>query len=117
MDHAEGMIHRVVLRIARQRSPALSGLEVGHRLTDDLGLTSLDLARILAVLELELGVDPFAGLVAITDVRTLGDLCVAYRQALSPAPAAAAPPSYAPSQQRAEARRAAQARRRSDPPD
>jgi acyl carrier protein len=110
MDHVEQTVHRVVLRIARQRSPAVSGVENGQHLTAELGLTSLDLARILAVLELELGADPFASLVAITDVRTVGDLCAAYK-ALSPSPESATSPAFTPSLDRAELRRSAQARR------
>jgi hypothetical protein len=83
MDHIQRAVHEVVLRVARQVTPALSGVENGQRLTADLGLKSLDLARIVAVLELELGSDPFASLAAITDMRTVGDLCTAYRKALS----------------------------------
>ncbi len=54
------------------------------RLNADLGLSSLDLAELTAVLEVRLEVDPFAELVAITDVRTVGDLCAAYAKALNP---------------------------------
>jgi acyl carrier protein len=116
MDQVEQSVHRVVLRIARQRSPDVSGVENAQRLTAELGLESMDLARIIAVLELELGADPFAGLVSITDVRTVGDLCEAYRRALSQTPGASAPPSNTTSLDRAEARRSARSRRRPDPP-
>jgi hypothetical protein len=89
MDQIERTVHHVVLRVARDRSPNLflppaqAGVANGQHLTTDLGLTSLDIARIIAVLELELGADPFASLVAITDVRTVSDLCAAYRKALA----------------------------------
>jgi acyl carrier protein len=53
-------------------------LEPDLLLVDQLGLRSLDLARIVAVLELELGVDPFSELVPITTVRTVADLYRAY---------------------------------------
>jgi acyl carrier protein len=46
----------------------------------DLGLTSLDLAQLVACLEARLHGDPFAELVAITSVRTIGDLCRAYER-------------------------------------
>jgi acyl carrier protein len=48
------------------------------RLNADLGLTSLDLASLVAALEMTLRADPFEKLVAITSVRTIGDLEAAY---------------------------------------
>ena len=48
------------------------------RLSTDLGLTSLDLASLVAALETELKADPFQELVPITSVRTIGDLEAAY---------------------------------------
>ena len=44
-----------------------------------IGLTSLDLAALIAVLQSRLKVDPFFATKAITDIRTVGDLCRAYR--------------------------------------
>lgn len=49
-------------------------------LVDDLGLRSLDLAQLVAVLELRLGVEPFVEHEAITDVRTVGDLARAFER-------------------------------------
>jgi acyl carrier protein len=48
------------------------------RLNTDLGLTSLDLASLVAALEMKLQADPFQELVPITSVRTIGDLEAAY---------------------------------------
>lgn len=48
------------------------------RLNTDLGLTSLDLASLVAALEMKLKADPFQELVPITSVRTIGDLEAAY---------------------------------------
>ena len=56
-----------------------------HMLVDDLGLRSLDLARIIAKLEMKLGVDPFAELVSVTSIRTPGDLCAAYAKCFAAA--------------------------------
>jgi acyl carrier protein len=50
------------------------------RLGDDLGLKSLDLARLVAALEVQTGADPFQELVSITSIRTIGDLLEAYRR-------------------------------------
>jgi acyl carrier protein len=48
------------------------------RLNADLGLTSLDLATLVAALEMKLKADPFQELVPITSMRTIGDLEAAY---------------------------------------
>lgn len=53
------------------------------RLGDDVGLTSLDLAQLVALLEVELDADPFQALVPITSVRTIGDLSDAYTRYLA----------------------------------
>jgi len=54
--------------------------EIGSedRLNADLGLTSLDLASLVAALEMTLKADPFQELVPITSVRSIGDLELAY---------------------------------------
>ena len=45
----------------------------------DTGLASLDLAALVARLERTWRVDPFLEAVAITEIRTVGDLCRAYQ--------------------------------------
>jgi acyl carrier protein len=54
--------------------------EIGSedRLNADLALTSLDLASLVAALEMKWKADPFQELVPITSVRTIGDLEAAY---------------------------------------
>ncbi|HVC96393.1 MAG TPA: hypothetical protein VND64_22095 [Pirellulales bacterium] len=81
MDHIEEKVHEVVLRVCRQRTPAISKIDNGQRLTGELGLASLDFARIIAILEMDLGTDPFSCQSPITGMRTVGDLCDAYRKA------------------------------------
>jgi hypothetical protein len=79
MKSYEQTIFSVLREIATQRNPELPPLEKSQTLTYDLGLRSLDLAQLVATLELELHADPFAQLVPITSVRTVGDVCEAYR--------------------------------------
>ena len=64
--------------VVREKSPEIEAIAADQALVEDLGLTSLDLARIIAKLELKLGVDPFSSLVPVTSIRTAGDLCAAY---------------------------------------
>lgn len=48
-------------------------------LNSDLGLSSLDLAALVAVLDQRFRRSPFRQEVAITSVRSVADLCAAYR--------------------------------------
>jgi acyl carrier protein len=75
------------------------------RLNADLGLTSLDLAILVAALEMKLQVDPFQELVPITSVRTVGDLEGAYVRFFSKAEDGVQDEELAKVRRRAEARR------------
>lgn len=106
MENLEQIIHDVILNVAQEESLELVDLQNSQKLVDDIGFKSLDLARILAILELKLGVDPFtSNLVAITDVRTVGDLCAAYRKAIQGSPEEEAAPKFEQSRLRFETRR------------
>lgn len=50
------------------------------KLVDELGLSSLDLAELVASLELELDVDPFANGASIASIVTVKDLCEVYEK-------------------------------------
>ena len=78
MENLDEVVLGVIRNVARENSPELEGIREDQMLVEDLGLRSLDLARIVAKLEMKLEVDPFAELVAITSIRTAGDLCAAY---------------------------------------
>jgi len=75
------------------------------RLNADLGLDSLGLAQLVALLEQDLRADPFAELVPITSVRTVADLYAAYESALA-ARQAGEPAELDEARRRASARRA-----------
>jgi acyl carrier protein len=75
------------------------------RLNADLGLTSLDLASLVAALEMKLKADPFQKLVPITSVRTIGDLEAAYAKFFSNVEDGVQDEDLAKVRRRAEARR------------
>ena len=79
------------------------------RLNADLGLTSLDLASLVAALEMKLKADPFQELVPITSIRTVGDLEAAYVKYFSDSDSEqeVQDDELAKIRQRAEARRSA----------
>jgi hypothetical protein len=80
MDDIAEAVTGVLRRVAEQRGLTVPSVAGHHTLTGDLGLKSLDLAQVLALLDRQLRADPFARLVPITSVRTVGDLCAAYRR-------------------------------------
>ncbi|HLP42436.1 MAG TPA: acyl carrier protein [Fibrobacteria bacterium] len=86
MDTMEikGHVERVIREIAEHNGLDLPVLKEQSELVDDLGLSSLNVAALVANLEDALGVDPFqAEDVMITDIRTVGDLCSAYWNCLA----------------------------------
>jgi acyl carrier protein len=80
MQNLDESIIAELYRVAQLRGLMLPAIERRQRLVDDLGLTSLDLAHVIAALERLLKADPFLRLVSITSIRTVGDLCNAYRR-------------------------------------
>jgi acyl carrier protein len=81
-ENLETTIHDVVREIARQAGRDVL-VEDRQSLVSDLGFGSMDIAQLVATLEIALDLDPFAKEVAITSIRTVGDLCDAYRRCRS----------------------------------
>ncbi len=114
------IVHQVVLEVVQQTSAAITSVDDADTLTGGspqadasgkaLGLESLDLAQIVATLEARTALDPFAEQVAITSIRTVGDLVGAYRVARD-GTASDDGEDLAESQSRAQARRRAKRRR------
>lgn len=78
MNHLKQIIYTTIQNVVNEQSPGAEAIQEQDALVEDLGLKSLDLARIIATLELKLDLDPFAELVSITSIRTVGDLYAAY---------------------------------------
>ncbi|MEV6823786.1 phosphopantetheine-binding protein [Amycolatopsis sp. NPDC051102] len=73
-----------LLEVVTEVAGPVEHLDEDQLLVDQLGLESLHLARLVAVLELELDTDPFSDEVPITSVRTVGDLLQAYDPVVPP---------------------------------
>ena len=80
----ESIVHERIRAVLAVRGGEVGRLSGREKLSATLGLSSLDLALLVAELEAQLGVDPFAKLVSITSVRSVDDLVRAYQQALFP---------------------------------
>jgi acyl carrier protein len=80
----ESIVHGRIRAILAERVGEVGCLSGTDKLSATLGMSSLDLALLVAELEAELGVDPFAKLVSITSIRSVEDLVKAYQQAFFP---------------------------------
>jgi acyl carrier protein len=80
----EAIVHERIRAVLAERGGKTGRLSGSDKLSATLGLSSLDLALLVAELETQLGVDPFAKLVSITSVRSVDDLVRAYQQAFFP---------------------------------
>jgi acyl carrier protein len=78
-EQIEAVVHDRIRRVLQQRSDQVHVLGGTDKLNATLGLSSLDLAFLVAELEADLGVDPFSKLVSITSIRSVDDLVRAYR--------------------------------------
>jgi acyl carrier protein len=74
------MIQEEIDLILEERGLPAKRIGAADRLSADLALKSLELARLVAALEVRTGADPFQELVSITSVRSVGDLQEAYRR-------------------------------------
>jgi acyl carrier protein len=92
---------REVSGFLSERGKAARGLSGADVLTDDLGLSSLEVVELVTRLGAHLGLVPNA---AVTEIRTIEDLCALYRSATRPQPPAGSD-LLEHSRRRAEARR------------
>lgn len=72
-----GTVRATVAAVMRERGLDTGPIAGDAKLSDTLGLKSMDLAQIVLTLEDALGVDPFRE-IPITSIRTVDDLVRAY---------------------------------------
>jgi len=76
------MIRRTIVELLERSGRAVPPFEVEDELVAT-GLTSLDLAALVAKLERQWKVDPFLETTSITEVRTVADLCRVYQRQIN----------------------------------
>jgi len=76
---------REIIKAAIEEIMANNGrtgvVEDSSEIIRDLGFTSLDVAELVAVLEMDLEVDPFSDGVLLMEVLNYGDFCAVYEKA------------------------------------
>jgi acyl carrier protein len=111
LGQIESIVHERIRALLAERAGEVGHLCGNEKLSATLGLSSLDLALLVAELEAQLGVDPFAKLVSITSVRSVDDLVRAYQQAFFPQLARREDHAVTAAVKRAQTRRARTKRR------
>jgi len=104
MEHVEQIVCDVIAKVAGEKKLDLEKVLKTQKLVGDIGFKSIDLARIIAILEIKLDVDPFSKLVPITSIQTVGDLCNAYQLCFSEDKGAVCKTDFQHSKNRAEDR-------------
>lgn len=77
----ETTVHRTIADVLERAGRPATRFDNDVPLVET-GLTSLDLAALVALLQREWDIDPFLEAAAITEMRTVGDLCRIYRDFL-----------------------------------
>lgn len=76
------VIHGEIRTLLLEDYQELGSLQ-GHELLTDLGLNSLQLARLVIALEAEFGTDPFGtGEISLADLRSVDEVAAAYVRAM-----------------------------------
>ncbi len=78
---AEQSVIAAIREITNRKPHRLAEVRREHRLIADLSMDSMDIAELVALLEEQLGKDPFAETASIADVRTVHDLIAVYERA------------------------------------
>lgn len=79
MENVKEKINSVLRDIQLRNSYKSKELNDECKIVQDLGFSSLDIAELIALLEMELGVDPFSEGVSIMDVHKIGELHQVYQ--------------------------------------
>jgi acyl carrier protein len=80
----ENVVHEKIRMLLEERGDEVPAIHGANGLNGALGLSSLDLAIVVAELESTLGVDPFSKMISITSIRSVDDLVDAYCKAYLP---------------------------------
>ncbi len=83
MSDVTEIVCATILEIVQRQHPEMREVSSEQTLIDELGLVSMDVAELVATLEMKLNIEPFEEDVAISDVKTVGDLCAAYAKAVA----------------------------------
>lgn len=82
MEQIELIVHNEIANLLLENKIVVQKIYNEVKLNANLGLTSLDLARLVSLLEEKFRVDPFQEKFSITSIRTVGDLVNSYQQVI-----------------------------------
>lgn len=79
MERTKESIESAIKQILDQKSYKVPDIKDELRIIEDLGFSSLDIAQLIAHLEMELGIDPFSEGALISSINTVGSMCNVYQ--------------------------------------
>lgn len=81
MTNSVEVLKKLIRMIQEQQAYPLVPIHDQSNLVHDLGLASLDIAQLVAMMEDELGTDPFATGATLEQVATVRDMAALYASA------------------------------------
>jgi len=78
MEQIFKVVKNIVNEIKQLNGAECVEVTLESKIVHDLGFRSLDIAQLVAMLEIEYEKDPFAEGAALSEVITIGDLCRLY---------------------------------------
>lgn len=72
------VVFETIQAIVRRKNASGVDIKPEDHITEELGFGSLDMAELVATLEMKLGFDPFADGASIASVRTVADIVALY---------------------------------------
>lgn len=78
MENIRKVIVEIIEEIIEQKGFECPEISKEQSITKDLGFTSMDVAQLIASLEMELDLDPFSEGTSIASIHTVGQLCDVY---------------------------------------
>ena len=82
MEQTEKVIKTIIQEILEQKPYKVPEIKDELRIIEDLGFSSLDIAQLIAQLEMELDVDPFSEGALISSIRTVKSIVEVYQACL-----------------------------------
>lgn len=80
MEKEKEVVLQIIKNIQEQQSYPQIEITNDSKIVTDLGFKSLDIAQLIAMLEIELGVDPFAEGAVLEEIKTVQDLYTVYQK-------------------------------------
>ncbi len=80
-------IHEIICQVAKQNNAAITQVENDMSLREDLGMSSMDLAQVIAQIDMSTGLEPLS-VISNPSLNTVSDVVALYQNAAQKSPLA-----------------------------